>query len=403
MRAGLRLSRLLLPAVIGALLSVFTGQAWAQEPATTTYKSTTIERVTTTREETRVETPVRKEKPVCAVFIKNRATNVPDAKIGVLQDFISAHVTEAGFVLIGREAVINSAKTLAVAGPNAGQNAKPGADLDTILSNDASALQLARNLGADAILNLSISSYGTDRISYTGHNLNVTSVNYRLKVTYELLDVLRGGTHSAGVVTVSFTDRKQAGLESNRENVLDDLLDGAADDTANMLASAMRSGNTAGLAGAAKEARKQVTFTLATTVADFPVPQIVRDAGGQYLVGQASQLIEVPVANIELDDNVIGLKNGTLQAAAGLHKLRLQHELFKDWEGTVFISDGGRLSLAMELDESGRARFKDVMDFYAGLKQGQVLTDAMLQELLGKAKVLEQSGLKVNLTSLPSH
>ena len=122
-----------------------------------------------------------------------------------------------------------------------------------------------------------------------------------------------------------------------------------------------------------KKPASRLTFTLVTTVADFPVPQIVRDAGGQYLVGQASQLIEVPVANIELDDNVVGLKNGALQAAAGLHKLRLQHELFKDWEGTVFISDGGRLSLAMQLDESGRARFKDVMDFYAGLKQGQVL------------------------------
>ncbi len=403
MKAGLRLSRLLLPAAIGALLSVFTGQAWAQEPATTTYKSTTIERVTTTREETRVETPVRKEKPVCVLFIKNRAANVPEAKIGVLQDFVAAHVTEAGFVLVGREAVMNSAKALAAPGPNAGQNARQDADVDTILSTDASAMQLARNLGADAILNLSISSYGTDRISYTGHNLNVTSVNYRLKVTYELLDILRGGTHSAGVVTVSFTDRKQEGLESNRENVLDDLLDGAAADTAGMLASAMRNGGTAGLTEAAKEARKQATFTLVTTVADFPVPQIVRDASGQYMVGQASQLIEVPVANIELDENSVGLKNGALQAAAGLHKLRLQHELFKDWEGTVFISDGGRLSLAMQLDESGRARFKDVMSFYAGLKQGQVLTDATVQELLGKAKVLEQSGLKVNVTALPSH
>ena len=147
MKADLRLSRLLLPTAIGALLSVFTGQAWAQEPATTTYKSTTIERVTTTREETRVETPVRKEKPVCAVFIKNRAANVPEAKIGVLQDFVSAHVTEAGFVLIGREAVINSVKALAGAGPNAGQNARQDADVDTILSTDASALQLAQEPG----------------------------------------------------------------------------------------------------------------------------------------------------------------------------------------------------------------------------------------------------------------
>ena len=192
MMAGIRLSRLLLWGAIGALLGMSAGPLRAEEPTTTTYKSTTIERITTTREETRVETPVHKEKPVCAVFIRNRAANVPDDKIGVLQDFVTAHVTEAGVVLIGRESAMNSVKAMADAGPGAGAGNKPGADVDTVLSNNTSALQLARNLGADAILNLSISSYGTDRTSYTGHNLNVTSVNYRLKVSYELLDMLRG-------------------------------------------------------------------------------------------------------------------------------------------------------------------------------------------------------------------
>ena len=382
-------------------LGMSAGPLRAEEPTTTTYKSTTIERITTTREETRVETPVHKEKPVCAVFIRNRAANVPDDKIGVLQDFVTAHVTEAGVVLIGRESAMNSVKAMADAGPGAGAGNKPGADVDTVLSNNTSALQLARNLGADAILNLSISSYGTDRTSYTGHNLNVTSVNYRLKVSYELLDMLRGGAHSGGVVTVSFTDRKQAGLDSVRENVVDDLLDGAAADVASMLASAVRNGNTAGLAQSAREARKQVAFTLVTTVADFPVPQIVRDASGQYMVGQATQLVEVPVTNVELDGNLVALTNGTLQGTAGLHKLHVRHELFKDWDGTVFTSDGGRVSLAMQLDETGRVRLKDVMDFYAGLKQGQVMDDAKMQEIASKAKVLEQSGLKVNASALP--
>ena len=232
MMAGVRLSSFLFLAVIVVLLGMFARELLAEEPATTTYKSTTIERVTTTREETRVEVPVQKERPVCAVFMKNHAANIPDDKIEVLQDFVSAHVTEAGLTLIARENVINSVKAFADAGPNQGNDARPGADLDTILSNNTSALQLARKLGADAILNLSISSYGTDRTSYTGHNLNVTSINHRLKVSFELLDVLRGGSRTAGVVTVSFTDRKQDGLETVRENVLDDLLDGAAADAA---------------------------------------------------------------------------------------------------------------------------------------------------------------------------
>ena len=70
-------------------------------------------------------------------------------------------------------------------------------------------------------------------------------------------------------------------------------------------------------------------------------------------------------------------------------------------DGTVFTSDGGRVSLAMQLDETGRVRLKDVMDFYAGLKQGQVMDDAKMQEIASKAKVLEQSGLKVNASALP--
>lgn len=400
MMAGIRLSRLLLWGAVGVLGALATpSSGWAEEPTTTTYKSTTIERITTTREETRVETPVHKEKPVCAIFVKNRANNVREEEIGVLQDFASAHLTEAGFKVINRQIAGESVKAFA----DAGGNTRPAADVDTILSNNASALELARNMGADAIVNLSISSYGVDRTSYTGHNLNVTSFIYRLKVSFELLDVLRGGTHTAGVVTVSFTDRRQADLDSVRENVVDDLIDGAAADVANMLASAVRNGNTAGLAEAAREARKQAAFTVVATVADFPVPQIMRDAGGQYMVGQATQLIEVPVTKVELDGNPVTLTNGTLQGAAGLHKLHVRHELFKDWDGTVFTSDGGRLSLAMQLDENGRARLKDVMDFYTALKPGQVLTDAKVQEIASKAKVLEQSGLKVNATALPMH
>ena len=396
MMSGLRLPGGLVLATVSGLFAVFVGHVNAEEPVTTRYKSTTIERVTTTREETRVETPVRTAKPVCAVFVRNRATNVPDDKIGVLQDFASAHVTETGFKVISRESAMK-----AVA--DAGANARPAGDVDAVLSNNASALQLARNLGADAILNLSISSYGVDRTSYSGHNLNVTSYIYRLKVSFELLDILRGGTHTGGVVTVSFTDRKQDAVESVRENVVDDLLDGAAADVANMLTSAMRNGTMAGVIDAAAQVHKQASFALVTTVADFPVPQVVRDDGGQYVVGHGTQLIEVPLDNVELDGNLVSSTNGMLQASAGLHKLRLGHKLFKDWQGTVFVSNGGRLVLSLQLNEAGRTQLNDVMGFYAGLKPGQILTDAQLQEILGKVKVLEQSGLKVSASALPSH
>lgn len=387
---GRRLSRL---AVLPVFLLALSLPAFAEMPATgstttSTYKSTTIERVTTVQEEVKVVQPPKKEKLTCAVVIKNRASRVPDEKVGVLQDFVNARLTDAGFILISQEIVANAVSHSANAG-----------------TNNTSTLQLARNMGADCILSVAISSYGADTISYNGFNVNVTGTRYRLKVSYELLDAYRGGSMTGGVITTSFSERQQEGLRTSRETVIDDLLDAAAVDLSNMLAATMNSGALAEAVAVAKaDPNHPVNFKVSATVANLSIPQVRKDDKGPYVMTDTWQPVAAPSANVELDGVTVGNTGTPLQAPSGLHKLRIRHEMFNDWEGTVYVREGQELSLAMQLSPAGLAQFKEMTSFFQDLRPDQAIPDATAEKIKGYARTLEQSGFKVDVkaTTLPA-
>ena len=83
-----------------------------------------------------------------AIFIKNRARDVPDEKVMPLEDLVAGKISDAGYRVISREDVANSVKAYATAGPNVGTDVKLSADLDKLLSDNTSALRLAQNMGA---------------------------------------------------------------------------------------------------------------------------------------------------------------------------------------------------------------------------------------------------------------
>ena len=362
--------------------------------STSTYKSVTVERVTTVQEEVQKVKVVPKARYTCALMVKNRARNIDDQKTLVLQDFVAGRLTDMGFTLISHEDV-----TRAVAGTVKAKS-DPNA-MDATFDDATSGLRLAQNLNTDYLLSVSISSYGTDSTSYTGHGIEVAATQHRLKLTYRLLDAYHGGSLTAGVVTSVFSDRQQTGLTVKRENVLDDLLDAAANDLSNMLASGAR----AGAIEAAESATSRpadASFTVKVAVANLSIPQVQRDDKNQYSVTGNTQPIETIAANIELDGVTVGTTPGPINAKPGLHKMQLRRELFRDWEATVFVSDGQTLTVSMQLTDRGINQFKDMTNFFADLKQGQALTDAQVKKIEGYAKMLEQSGIRINATALPS-
>ena len=71
-------------------------------------------------------------------------------------------------------------------------------------------------------------------------------------------------------------------------------------------------------------------------------------------------------------------------------------EGFKPWERTVNLSNGQKLNVGLEMTDAGYARWQDATRFINDLKNGAKLTDAQVKVLEGEAKMLEQSGFKVD-------
>ena len=112
-----------------------------------------------------------------AIFVKNHADGVPDEKVASLEDLISGHLSDKGFRIISRDDALNAVSSFSSAGPNAGNPALAGSQLDALMSNNTSALRLAQNLNADCILVASISTYGMDEIDYNDPDSGVLDQN----------------------------------------------------------------------------------------------------------------------------------------------------------------------------------------------------------------------------------
>ncbi|HEY1686590.1 MAG TPA: PEGA domain-containing protein, partial [Tepidisphaeraceae bacterium] len=309
------------------------------------------------------------------------------------QDLVTGYATDRGFNIVAREDVLNA--VAAMGGPNSGDPGASGANLDSILSNNTSALRLAQNLNVDYVLICTITSYGTDTQNYrdASQDIDLILTRHQMRTTFKLLDALDGGSLVAGVTTATISDRITPGVNNiNRQNLIDDLLDANAQDMAEILSNDAHS-------GAITEPQKQssdVTFEVHCGVADMFYPEVMRDERGHYVLEAGHYRLEALAVPVELDGVVIGDTSAPLHAKPGLHKMRLSRDLFKDWSGTVNIHEGGVLTIALEMTDEGRQHFREMSDWAAGLKQGQELKDAQAKALEGEAKYFEQSHIRVD-------
>lgn len=382
--------------------------AGAEEKVTTTYDKVVVERETRIVE---VETKIpHKVKPtyVAAIFVKNRSPKVPDEKVLVVQDFINAHLNGKGFRIIAREDAINKVADFASKGPNRGEKGAPGDNLDQLLSNNTSALRLADNLAADYILNVAVTQYGSDKMHYKSGDIDHTTIVYKLKLTYTLLDTTVGGALTSGVATATFTDRVQPGLEIERENTLDDLLDGASADLTAMMEAAAKGGSIPGPETQA-QAKKEVNFFVNCAVADLMIPEVVRNDKGQWVVQAGRHSVEPLAFVVELDGTAIGSTNvqkdeaGNIvgmprfTAKPGLHKLRLRRELFKDWEGTVNVKEGLTLTVAMVMTDKALDRFMSMGREFNSWKVDQILSEAQGKAWEAMLKLMAEDHLRAHV------
>jgi hypothetical protein len=330
-------------------------------------------------------------KPVAAIFVKNRGCEIAPEKVMVLEDFLVARVGELCYTTLSREDVINAVKRFSAAGANAGTVQDPATEADRLLSDQASALALARSMGADYVLVASLTALNTQEQQFEGYGVKTQVLSQTLDATYRLLDRAQGAVIDSGAASATEQVRGTPNLQQ-KVDLIDPLIRQVA---ANLTQVMQRRCRAAALPAPA--ALDGASFTVRATVLDLRVPDIQLDqASGRFVVGMNPLSVSPLGVAVEVDGMVAGSTPGTFRTTPGLHKLRLRAPGFRPWEGTVHITDGFDLQVAMQMDEATWKRWLETSTVLQQLKQGQQLTDAQVDLIRGVAQFFANSNYSVN-------
>jgi hypothetical protein len=270
--------------------------------------------------------------------------------------------------------------------------------LDQALSDSTSALRLAQNLGADFILIPAITSYGTEKKTYTGDGIATINVIHNLRVSYKIAEAGTGGEIKGGTVLATKTIRQSGNLQVDNTDVINELLDDAADQLADTIAQNANSLPTT----VAKD--KMVNFRIACSMTDprqqpIMVSALGISADNTVIVTNPPIAVQPLDVTVELDGIALGSAPGAFQAYPGLHKLRLSREGFEAWERTVNVYDGQTLRVALQMSSAGYVRWADTTAFLATLDNRRKLTDAEAEKIRGLAKFYSESHYRLDATN----
>ena len=269
------------------------------------------------------------------------------------------------------------------------------AKLDRALSDNTSALRLAQNLGVDYILVPAITSYGTEKKSYTGNGIQTLNTLHRLRVSYKIVEAGAGGAVRGGTFVSESTTRDTGSVQTDSTDTLNSLLDDAAD----QLAAAITASGQSLPVEVAKAG--MVNFRVACTMTDPRQQPIVVSAASvsadnKLMVTNQPAIVQPMDVTVELDGVALGSAPGDFKAQPGLHKLRLSREGFDDWERTINVYDGQTLRVALQMSDAGYARWAAATAFLSKLDNTRKLTDAEAAQMDGLAKFLSESHYRVD-------
>jgi len=361
----------------------------ASTTVTKTYRKdgkTVTERVTTT---TQKERDAVSKTYTAAVFVANRAGKAYDDKIASLEDYVTGQVTDLGVSVISRETAASAVARLDGAAPNA---------TDTALAQGSSAVRLAQTLGADYLLQVTLTGFDTEARAIDAYGVKAVNVTDTARVTYKILDGVTGASLTADTVKASKLVQQSGASASDQFDVLDELLA----DASKKIAASLKSRIDAGRVAPPAAARELVTVALRTEAADLTVPDVRIGVENTVTISESRFKVSPLSATVEVDGVAVGTAPGEITVRPGLSRLRVTREGFKPWERTVNFMKGQKLTVALELSDEGYARWKDSTAFLNDLKNGARLTDGEVKVLEGKARALEQSGFKVDTKDAPT-
>jgi hypothetical protein len=329
-----------------------------------------------------------------AIFIANRIPKL-DEKMAAFEDLVTARVTDLGFQVLSKEIVSDSLRKF---DPQLASTPRPADSLDTKLAEQSSALRLAQGLGADYLLVASLTSVGTRQKAVNAYGVNRITDETTLRVTYKIIDGQTGATVTANADKVTYEASQSENAVEKSDDVNNQLMDEAAELIANNLKTKIDQNRIS----APTEAAALAMVNIEIEAADLVVPDVRIDEEHTVQISASQYKVHPLNATVEVDGVAVGTAPGNIQVKPGFGKLRITRDGFKPWERTINAVNGQRLTVALELNPEGYARWKDATAFLNDLKNGAKLTDGQVEVLKGQAKMLSQSGYKVDTKDAPA-
>lgn len=320
-----------------------------------------------------------------AIFVANRTGDVGKNDMGALEDYITGSVTDLDVSVISGETAMDAVSSMAPGGRET--------SLDRQLSQSTSAVRLAQALGANYLLQVTLTGFDSNKRKINAYGVKSTNDERTARVTYKILDGVTGASLAASTVRVSKVYQNTDTSSDERSSVVNALLDEAAQKVAVKLKRQIDRGR---IRVATKQAA-DVTVTLTTELADLYIPDVRINAENTISISESKFKVSTLNATVEVDGLAVGTAPGKITVKPGLHKLRVVREGYKPWVRTVNFTNGQTLNVALEMSSAAFARWKDATEFINTLKNGAKLTDGEVKALEGKAKMLENSGMKINV------
>lgn len=327
--------------------------------------------------------PANASPPSVALLVEAGDPKLPPGAAAELSDQLAARLAAAGYAVMTPDDVVE-----AIQPP-----LDPAEDLDRALRENSSALQLARNIGADFLLVASMLSYENETRAYSGYGVENQNETYRMRIASRLVRTSDGSALTGDTATVSKTFRQDANLTTRSDGVVSGLI---ADASA-VVTTYWRDQLADGSIDPTGPVTDLATVEIRVSVRDVNVPVVVRTSGGEVIATGDTAPAQALGVSVEADGVVVGSAPGTIQLRPGIHRLKLTREGFRDWNRQVNVIDGQTLEIAMEFDEDGLRRWMERAAFLESLRSERVLTDAEVERIEGEAQRLRQSGIRYDI------
>lgn len=303
-----------------------------------------------------------------AIFVQNRAGSAFRDKVDVLNDFITARLTERGFSILDKQYVLDKFRESRHQDQETKklvdtlQDEGPDYNIEEAIKG-AAALRLAQMISARFMLVATISSMGHINRSFKGYGVENEVTDYTLRVSLRLLEAAEGGSIYSDVVQAVVRVPRTASLEVDSSDIINTLLYDGAEQIAGNIAGRMED-----IRKTRVDALELVNFDVAVSGVDY--------------------------ATIELNGVVIGSAGPVpvdFTYPPGIHMMRVTRDWFTPWERPISIQPGSRIRIELQLSEEGIARYQSIEGFKQQMEAIAAEAYARRQLADGERKRLEES------------